>query len=150
MALGTPRFILSALVAVILCGGSLTYGFGWGVPQWTAVFQGALAPAIAAYQGWSVTLGIVAAGTLLIGGSLALSWFRATFDYLLIGLGVLAVLVFIVLGLPAQLIAQVDATVSFVIVGLCALLVAVVFYRAAKDRLSGRFTRRRHRPAEGP
>lgn len=139
MPLRTPRFIGFVLVAAILCGGSLIYGLVWGVPQWSAISQGALDPVIFAYGGWSIAVGIVAAGVLLVGGCLALSWFRATFDYLLLGLGLLSVLVFITLGLPAQVVGQVEAGLSFVMVGLCALLVATIFGAALKDRLTRRY-----------
>lgn len=135
----TPRFIAFALIALLLSGGSLAYGLVWGVPQWNVAFQGVLAPLISAYGGWSVTLGIVGFGVLLIGGSLALGWMRASFDYLLLALGFLAVLIFVSLGLPSPVAALVDAAISFLVVGLCALLVVGVFISAMKERLTRRY-----------
>lgn len=139
MAVRSSRFIGSALVALILCGGTLIYGLGWGVPQWNGVFQGELGPVISAYGGWALSIGVVMVGVLLVGGCVALSWARATFDFLLMALGIVAAVTFIALGLPGQLVEQIDATLSFVIVGLCALLVAKVFFSALKDRLSRRY-----------
>lgn len=127
------------MAAIILSCGSLIYGLVSGVPQWTGEFQGTLVPLISAYDGWAVTIGIVVVGVLLVGGCVALSWYRATFDYLLVGLGLLAVLVFITLGLPPQLVARVDAALSFVMVGLCAVLLAKVFFAALKDRFTRRY-----------
>lgn len=139
MFLRTPRFIGSALLALLLCGGSLVYGLVWGVPQWNSAFQGALQPIIAAYGGWSVTLGILGLGVVLVGGSLALGWLRATFDYLLAALGFLAALIFISLGLPSSVAAMVDAAVSLLVVGLCGLLVVVIFVGAIRERLTRRY-----------
>ena len=136
MSLRTPRLIGSVLLAVILCGGALTYALVSGVPQWNAVFQGALDPVISAYGGWALTGGYVALGVVLVGGSLALSWFRATFDYLPLGFGFVSVLVIISLGLPPYIDAQIDAVLSFVMVGLCAILLGGIFLAAVKDRLS--------------
>jgi hypothetical protein len=139
MALRRPRFIGFALLALLLCGGSLVYGLIWGSPQWNSAFQGALQPVIAAYDGWSITLGIVGIGALLVGGSLVLGWLQRTFDYVLLALGFLGVLIFVWLGLPPSVATMVDAAVSFVIVGLCALLVIAVFVGAVRGRLNRRY-----------
>ena len=139
MALRRPRFIGFALLALLLCGGSLVYGLAWGVPQWNSAFQGALQAVIAAYDGWSVTLGLVGIGALLVGGSLALGWLRATFDYVLLALGFLGMLIFVWLGLPSLVATMVDAAVSFIVVGLCALLVVAVLVRAVRERLNRRY-----------
>ena len=139
MALRRPRFIGFALLALLLCGGSLVYGVIWGIPQWNSAFQGALQPVIAAYDGWPITLGLVGIGALLVGGSLLLGWLRATFDYVLLALGFLSALIFVWLGLPSAVAAMVDAAVSFVVVGLCALLVVAVFVGAIRERLSRRY-----------
>ena len=139
MALRRPRFIGFALLALLLCGGSLVFGLIWGVPQWNSAFQGALQPVIEAYDGWSVTLGFVGIGVFLIGGSLLLGWLRATFDYVLLALGFLGILIFVWLGLPSSVATMVDAAVSFVVVGLCALLVVAVFVGAIRERLSRRY-----------
>lgn len=139
MPLRTPRLIGSLLLAVVLCGGSLTYALVSGVPQWNAVFQGALDPIISAYGGWALTGGYVALGVLLVGGCFALSWFRATFDYLPLGFGFVSVLVVISLGLPAYIDAQIDAVLSFMMVGLCAVLLAGIFFAAIKDRFNRGF-----------
>lgn len=131
--------IVSAILAAILCAGTLGYGLTWGVPQWSSVFQGRLAPVIGAYGGWSISIGLVTVGVILVGGCLALSWMRASYDYLVLSIGVVAVLVFVALGLPAQDRMLVDATLSFVMVGLCALLVGGVFVSALKDRFTRRY-----------
>ncbi|MGC8517079.1 MAG: hypothetical protein ACP5P4_00945 [Steroidobacteraceae bacterium] len=139
MILRTPRAVGFALLALLLSGGSLVWGLVWGVPRWNSAFQGSLQPMIAAYGGWSVTLGIVGLGVLLVGGSLALGWVRAAVDYVLLALGFLSVLIFVSLGLPASVAAMVDAAVSFLVVGLCALLVVAVFVGAVRERLGRRY-----------
>jgi hypothetical protein len=139
VALRRPRFIGFALLALLLCGCPLVYGLVWGVPQWNSAFQGALQPLITAYDGWSVTLGIVGVGALLVGGALVLGWRRATFDYVLLALGFLGVLIFIWLGLPSSVATMVNAAVSLLVVGLCALLVVTVFLRAVRERLNRRY-----------
>lgn len=131
--------IASALLAAVLCGGPLVYGLGWGVPQWPTLFRGELDPVFAAYGGWAVSLGVVAVGIVLVGGWLALCWLRATVRYLPVGLGLLAIMVFVTLGMPAQIQSQIDAAVSLAIVALCALLVARVFVAAVKARLARRY-----------
>ncbi len=138
MAIRTGRLIAWSLFAAIACGGSLLYASVWGVPEWNSVFQGALGPVISAYDGWALSIGFVLVGVLLVGGSLAWCWRRATFDYLPAGLGALALLMFISLGLPVHVVSQIDAALSLVIVGLCALLVVKVFLSALKDRLARR------------
>lgn len=138
IALRTPRFIGFALLALLLCGGTLIYGLIWGVPQWNDAFQGALQPVIAAYGGWPVTLGVVGLGILLVGGSLALGWSRASFDYALPAAGFLAALIFVALGLPPSVTSMVYAAVSLAVVGLCALLVAAMFVGAVRARLERR------------
>ncbi|MDA8350001.1 MAG: hypothetical protein M0038_14570 [Pseudomonadota bacterium] len=139
VALRRPRFIGFALLALLLCGCPLVYGLVLGVPQWNSAFQGALQPLITAYDGWSVTLGIVGVGALLVGGALVLGWRRATFDYVLLALGFLGVLIFIWLGLPSSVATMVNAAVSLLVVGLCALLVVTVFLRAVRERLNRRY-----------
>jgi hypothetical protein len=139
MTLRTPRFIAFALVALLLCGGVLIYGMVCGIPQWSVAFHGALQPLIEAYGGWTITLSIVGLGILLVGGSLALGWMRRSFDYLLLAVGFLAVLIFVSLGLPSSISTMVDASVSFLVVGLCALLVVVAFAGAVRERLSRRY-----------
>lgn len=136
MAPRTPRFIGSALLAGVLCGASLTYGALWGVPRWSKAFGGALGPVMFAYNGWSFSIGFVVIAVVLVGGSLALSWFRATLDYLLLGMGFVAALVFVALGLPALLVAHIESALGLVMVGLCGLFVAGIFIAALKDRLS--------------
>lgn len=138
-ALRTKRFIAFAFLALLLCSGSLIYGLIWGVPQWNSAFQGVLQPIISAYNGWSVTLGVVGIGALLVGGSLMLGWLRATFDYVLPAIGFLSVLVFCSLGLPPPVIVMIGATVSFLVVGLCALLVIVVLFGAIRARVNRRY-----------
>lgn len=138
MGLRTGRFIAWSLFAAITCGGSLLYASVWGVPQWNSVFQGALGPIIAAYDGWALSIGFVLLGVILVGGSLALCWLRATFDFLPAGLGVLALLMFISLGLPIHVVTEIDAALSLVVVGLCALLVFRIFLAALRDRLARR------------
>ncbi|MHB1869978.1 MAG: hypothetical protein ACYCT1_03865 [Steroidobacteraceae bacterium] len=133
------RVIASALLAAVLCGGPLVYGLGWGVPQWAGLFRGELDPAFAVYGGWAVSLGVVAVGIVLVGGWLALCWLRATVTYLPVGLGLLAIMVFVTLGMPAQIQGQIDAAVSLAIVALCALLVARVFAAAVRARLARRY-----------
>jgi hypothetical protein len=139
MPLRTPRLIGSVLLGVILCAGSLTYALVSGVPQWSVVFQGALDPLLSAYGGWALTSAYVGLGILLVGGCLAVSWLRATVDYLPLGFGFVSVLVVISLGLPAYIDAQIDAVLSFVMVGLCAVLLAAIFFAAIKDRISRGF-----------
>ena len=139
IALRTTRFIASALLALLLCGGSLVYGLIWGVPRWDSAFKGILRPPISAYDGWSVTLGVVGIGVFLVGGSLLLSWMRATFDYVLLAVGFLAVMIFVSLGLPSPVAAMVYAAVSFLVVGLCALLVVMVLIGAIRARLNRRY-----------
>ncbi len=138
-ALRTKRFIAFALLALLFCSGSLIYGLTWGIPQWNSAFQGVLQPIISAYNGWAVTLGFVGIGALLVGGSLMLGWLRATFDYVLPAIGFLAVLVFFSLGLPHPVIAMISATVSFLVVGLCALLVLAVLFGAIRARVNRRY-----------
>lgn len=139
MALRNWRLMASVLLAAALCGGPLVYGLGWGVPQWTTLFPGQLDVVFNAYGGWAVSLGVVAVGAILVGGCLALSWLRATVTYLPIGLGLLAILVFVALGMPAQIQGQIDAAVSLAIVALCALLVVRVFTAAVRARLARRY-----------
>ena len=138
MGLSTPRFVLSSLLAGFLFAGTLTYGMLWGVPQWNEAFQGALVPAISAYGGWPMSIGIVTAGFLTTAICAALSWKHATFDYLIPALGVISVLAFVALGLPAPVIAQIRNALSVVVVALCALMVAGILFLAFRDRFSGR------------
>lgn len=109
------------------------------MPQWAALFRGELDPVFAAYGGWAASLGVVALGAGLVGGCLTLCWLRATVTYLPIGLGLLAIMVFIALGMPAQIQGQIDAAVSLAIVALCALLVGRVFAAAVRARLARRY-----------
>ena len=139
VALRTKRFIAFAFLALLLCSGSLLYGLIWGIPQWNIAFQGVLQPTISAYNGWSITLGVVGIGALLVGGSLTLGWLRATFDYVLPAIGFLAVLVFFSLGLPPPIIVMICAAVSFLVVGLCALLVIAVLCGAIRARVNRRY-----------
>ncbi len=129
----------SVLLAAVLCGGPLVYGLGWGVPQWAMLFRGELDAEFTAYGGWAVSLGVVAIGAALAGGCLALCWLRATTTYLPVGLGLLAIIVFVALGMPTQIQGQIDAAVSVAIVALCALLVVRVFAAAVRARLARRY-----------
>ena len=139
MSLRSPRFIVCALLAVILAAGLAVYGWLWGIPQWSVAFQGELLPLITAYGGWTAAIGIVAVGTILVGICVAVSWIQGTYHYLMLALGAAAVLTFVTLGLPAQSIAQIQDAISFVIVGLCGLLMLGVFLSALKERLTRRF-----------
>ncbi len=134
-------FILCSAVAAVLLGASLIYGLVWGVPQWSRLFQGALEPMIFAYDGWPLATGIVAAGLATLGACIGLSWRQGTFHYLILALGLLSVLVFVSMGLPAQLLTQITNTLSFVVVGLCGLFLLGIFFFAFKDRLSRRYRR---------
>lgn len=136
MGSGKRRLLLSALPAGILAAGSLTYGLLFGVPRWSLAFQGALAPTISAYGGWPVSLGIVAVGMVVVGICAAVSWRRGTFHTLIVALGVLSLLVFFSLGLPAPLIVQIKKSLSLAVVGFCGLFVAGVFLFALKDRFT--------------
>jgi hypothetical protein len=136
MGSGTARFVLSSLMAGFLFAGSLTYGLLWGVPQWNQAFHGTLAPAISAYGGWPMSIGIVTVGLLMTGIFAGLSWKHATVDYLIPALGVVSVLAFVVLGLPAPIIAQIRNALSLVVVALCGLMVAGILFLAFRDRLS--------------
>ncbi len=138
MGSSTPRFVLSSLFAGFVFAGTLTYGLLWGVPQWNEAFQGSLAPLISTYGGWPMSIGIVTAGFLTAGICATLSWKRATFDYLIPALGVLSVLAFVSLGLPAPVIAQIRNALSVAVVALCGLMVAGILFLAFKDRLSRR------------
>ena len=131
--------ILCSIVAGLMAAGSAIYGLIWGVPQWNLVFQGALDPVILAYGGWPLATGIVAAGLAILGGCIGVSWEQRTVHYLILALGLLSVLVFIALGLPAQVLGLIVNTLSLVVVGLCALLLAGVFAAALRERLSRRY-----------
>ncbi len=139
MAVRNWRLMTSVLLATVLCGGPLVYGLRWGVPQWATLFRGTLEAQFTAYGGWAVSLGVVATGAALAGGCLALCWRRATTAYLPVGLGLLAIIVFVALGMPRQIQGQIDATVSLAIVALCALLVIRVFVAAVRARLARRY-----------
>lgn len=136
MSSSTRRLVLSALLAGILAGGSLAYGLLFGVPQWSVVFQGVLAPAISAYGGWPVSLGIVAAGLAVAGACAAVSWHRGTVHTLIMALGVVSLLAFFTLGLPAPLIGEIKRSLSLAVVGFCGLFVGGVFLFAIKDRVT--------------
>ncbi len=134
-------FILCSAGATVLLGSLLIYGLVWGVPQWSRMFQGVLEPVIFAYGGWPLATGIVAVGLATLGACIGLSWRQGTFPYLILALGLLSVLVFISMGLPAPLLAQITNTLSFVVVGLCGLFLLGIFFVAFKDRLSRRYRR---------
>ncbi len=139
MASHRRSFIWCSIIAAVLLGGSLTYALVWGVPQWNAVFQGALDPVIFAYGGWPLATGIVAVGLALLGACIGLSWEQGTVHYLILSLGMLSVLVFVSLGLPAQVLTQITSTLSFVVVGFCGLFLLWIFRVAVKDRLARRY-----------
>lgn len=129
-------FILCSIAAAVLIAGSLAYALLWGVPQWSTAFQGVLAPVISAYDGWPVSIGIVACGLVVVGVFSAVSWKQSTVHYLVLSLGVVSVLAFVSLGLPPLLLTEIQQALSLVVVGLCGLLVAGIFLFAIKDRLS--------------
>ncbi len=131
--------LLCSIVTGILAAGSVIYGFIWGVPEWNTLFQGSLQPVILAYGGWPMATGIVAAGLAILGGCIGVSWEQRTFHYLILALGLLSVLVFIALGLPGQVLGLIVNTLSFVVVGLCALLLAGIFAAALRERLTRRY-----------
>lgn len=131
--------ISCSIVAAILAAGSVLYGLIRGVPQWNTVLQGQLDPVILAYGGWPLATGIVAVGLAILGGCIAVSWEQRTFHYLILALGLLSGLVFVALGLPGQVLGLIVNTLSFVVVGLCALLLAGVFAAALRERLTRRY-----------
>lgn len=136
MGSSTRPVVLSAVLAGVLIAGSLTYGLLFGVPQWSVAFQGTLAPAISAYGGWPMSLGIVAAGLAVVGICASVSWKQGTYHTLIVALGVLSPMVFFSLGLPAPVIAEIKRALSLAVVGFCGLFVAGVFLFALKDRFT--------------
>ena len=139
MSLRSPRFVASALLAVILSAGLAAFGWLWGIPRWNAAFDGALAPWISAYGGWAVSIGFVALGSIVVAICIVASWIRRTYHYLMLAAGAVAVLTFIALGLPAAVLAQIRDGVRLVVVGLCGLMVVAIFGSALKARLTRRF-----------
>jgi len=138
-SLRSPRFVASALLAVILSTGLAAFGWLWGIPRWNVAFDGALAPGISAYGGWAVSIGFVALGSSVVAGCIVASWIRRTYHYLMLGAAAVAVLTFIALGLPAAVLAQIRDGIRLVVVGLCGLMVLAIFGSALKARLTRRF-----------
>lgn len=131
--------IVCSAVTAVLIAGSLTYALVWGIPQWNTLLEGNLDPVIGAYDGWPLATGIVALGLAVVGAAVGVSWEQRTFHYLVLALGVLSVLAFISLGFPGQILALITSTLSFAVVGLCALLVLGIFAAALRDRLARRY-----------
>jgi hypothetical protein len=139
MSLRSPRLVASTLLVVIVSAALAGFGWFWGIPRWDAAFDGALAPWVSAYGGWAVSIGFVALGSIVIAGCIVASWIQRAYHYLVLAAGAVAILIFIALGLPATVVAQIKDGARLVIVGLCGLMVLAIFLSALKARLTRRF-----------
>lgn len=139
MGLRSPRFVASTLLTVVLSVGLTVFGWLWGVPRWNVAFDGMFAPWVSAYGGWAVSIGFVALGSIMVAACIVTSWIQRTYHYLALGVGAVAVLTFIALGLPATVLTQIKDGVRLVIVGLCGLMVLAIFASALRARLTRRF-----------
>ncbi len=133
------RFLISTLITMIVMVGLAVRGWLWGIPQWDTAFDGALVPWIGAYGGWLLSMGIVTVGVILIGSCLVASWIGSTYHYLVLAAGAVAILTFLILGLPEWMLVQIKDEARLVIVILCVLFVLAIFYSALKARLTRRF-----------